>query len=217
MQYLFFRRDWRCLKTWIARLLVLITLSSCLALGHALYTYALMTGLWPDLLLAHLPHQLRRAVAQDTLLQHWQLGLEAGFVLLLCLGWSLLAFRRRDRLAPADAEAAPGGHVVLTLRMMLRFRQRPHGPEGALERWLVPLWWLVALAASACALAAMLASRQLQVVEDWRSSHYWLLAAYGQYLLLFFLTWRLLRRLEVLQPAGAGAAGPRPDAEADWS
>lgn len=209
MQYLFFRRDWRCLKTWIARLLVLITLSSCLALGHALYTYALMTGLWPDLLLAHLPHQLRRAVAQDTLLQHWQLGLVAGFVMLLCLGWSLLAFRRRDCLASAD--------VVLTLRMMLRFRQGDRQPQAPLERWLVPLWWLVALAASACALAAMLASRQLQVVEDWRGSHYWLLAAYGQYLFLFFLTWRLLRRLEVLQPAGAGAAGPRPDAEADWS
>jgi hypothetical protein len=191
------------IQQWVAWLLVPPLMMTVVGLGHALYSYALLTGLLPELPLAHLAHALRQAVRRDGELHLLQLTVVLGFVAIFCSCWAFLVLRNQAVLS----DHYPGGSRSFYRRLLaLVLPATPPGGVTALHgaragRWLAPLWWLLMLGASGCTAAGLLQLQQPVTVGDWRLGYYWLLAAYGLCLAFFVLTRRLVRHLDALQRA----------------
>ncbi|MFZ5559929.1 MAG: hypothetical protein ACOY41_00125 [Pseudomonadota bacterium] len=211
--------DNRSITFWVGWMLCPPALLTVAVLGHALYSYALLTGLLPELPLVHLSPVLRQAVHQDGLLRLAQAGFVLLFVCAFCACWLFLVLRnqailREDAARPAPLLLRIPEGLLFALQLM-RAGVLP-APTPAGERWLAPLWWLLLLGAAACAGLGLERLQGPTTVGEWRAGYYWLLASYGLCLALFVLTRRLMRRLDALQRAywqyrdtvgaGAGAA-----------
>lgn len=195
---------------WVGWLLLPPALITILALAHAFYSNALLTGLPGDLALAHLPPLSRRTLAHADLLRIVQIGLTLFFILFFCVCWLFLAFRNLHALEGRRRRGMRGalaihlriwGNLLFVLRLMKELWQQstPDSHADRAERWLVTWWWAALIGANVCKAMAIVQLRAPVLVSDWRHGNYWMLAAYAGYLGLFVLTWRLVKRLEVLQ------------------
>lgn len=197
---------------WVGWLLLPPALVTAGALLHAFYGNALLAGYPADLALALLPPAQARLLGQADVLRVLQIGLTLLFILFFCVCWLFLALRNLHALegeTPRSLRNSLAIHVAIwanllfALRMMRRL-WRESAPEDAADRhrhWLVTWWWTVLIGANTCKVLALLELAAPLQVGDWRLGNYWLLAAYAGYLALFVLTWRLVKRLEVLQRA----------------
>lgn len=197
---------------WVGWLLLPPVVITTVALLQSFYANALLTGLPSDLWLANLPPLPTRTLRHADTLRFTQLGLTALFILFFCVCWLFLAFRNLLALTGRTTRSARrsiGIHLqiwanlIFAVRMMQRLWQEstPESLVDEAERWLVPWWWAVLIGANACMVLGMLALRHPALLGDWRHGNYWMLAAYAGYLSQFVLTWRLVKRLEVLQRA----------------
>lgn len=204
--------DLRQVNRWVGWLLLPPAALSAFGLLHALYSYALLTGLSPELPLAHVSPLLRRVLEHDDVVRLTQITLTLLFILFFCGCWLYLAFRNLFVLGGAQTRRPQSAlglhlHIWANLLFALRLMQRlwrestPESHAGQAERWLVPWWWTMLIGANVCKLVALLQLRAPQLVADWREGILWMLGAYGCYLALFLLTWRLVKRLETLQRA----------------
>lgn len=195
---------------WVGWLLLPPALITTLALAHAFYSNALLTGLPGDLALAHLPPLPLRTLAHADTLRIVQISLTMVFILFFCVCWLFFAFRnlhafegrRRQGMRTSLAiHLRIWGNLLFVLRLMKELWQQstPDSHADRAERWLVTWWWAVLIGANVCKAMAILQLRAPVLVSDWRQGNYWMLAAYAGYLGLFVLTWRLVKRLEVLQ------------------
>lgn len=194
------------LQQWVAWLLVPPLMMTMVGLGHALYSYALLTGLLPDLPLAHLAHALRQAVQRDGQLHLLQVAVVLGFVAVFCVCWAFLLLRNQAVLREHRRGARRVHYRRIPGVLAMVLPARPLGrvnalPGAASGRWLAPLWWLLLLGSAACTAAGLLQLREPVTVGEWRLGYYWLLAAYGLFLAFFVLTRRLVRHLDALQRA----------------
>lgn len=186
-------------------LLVPPLLTTLMCLGHALYCYALLTGLLPEQSLAGLAHVPGAAVAREMRLQGLQVLVVGGSLGVFTACWAFLQLRNQAVLRECRREALARPWPVYRRLPALLASLRP-GP-GSLPgdrpgRWLLPAWWGLLLAAAGCAAMGLL---RLQVpgltVGEWRAADYWLLAAHALFLGFFLLSQRLVRHLEALQRA----------------
>lgn len=195
---------------WVGWLLLPPVVITALALVHAFYSNALLTGLPGDLALAHLPPRLLRALGHADDLRLVQIGLTLFFILFFCACWLFLAFRnlqafegrrRRGLRTSLAIHLRIWTNLLFVLRLMRELWQQstPESHIDRAERWLVTWWWAVLIGANVCKGMAILELRAPHLLSDWRQGNYWMLAAYAGYLGLFVLTWRLVKRLEVLQ------------------
>ncbi|HET8732014.1 MAG TPA: hypothetical protein VFM34_13015 [Moraxellaceae bacterium] len=197
---------------WVGWLLLPPVVITTVALLQAFYANALLTGLPSDLWLAHLPPLPTRTLHHADALRLTQLALTALFILFFCVCWLFLAFRNLLALTGLAARSARRSiaihlqiwaNLIFAVRMMQRL-WRESTPESLVEqaeRWLVPWWWAVLIGANVCMAMGILALRHPVSLGEWRHGNYWMLAAYAGYLGQFVLTWRLVKRLEVLQRA----------------
>lgn len=197
--------DYRHINHWAGWVLLPPALVTLVVLGHALYSYALLTGLLPELPLVHLSPSLRQVVYQDGLLRQTQAGCAGLFMFAFASSWLFLVLRNQAILR--EDAARPSSRLLLRLPegllfalKLMRAGVRP-APTPAGERWLVPAWWAVLAGAAACTAFGLGRLHSPLTVGDWREGYYWLLAAYALCLALFVLTRRLLRRLDALQRA----------------
>lgn len=197
---------------WVGWLLVPPVVITTVALLQAFYANALLTGLPADLSLAHLPPLLARALHHADALRLVQIGLTLLFILFFCVCWLFLAFRNLLALEGGHARSAGRslrihlhiwGNLIFALRLMRRLwrESTPDSHADRAERWLVPWWWTLLIGANVCKAMAILALRHPHLLSEWRHGNYWMLSAYAGYLALFVLTWRLVKRLEILQRA----------------
>lgn len=187
----------RHIHDWLTWMLLPPLLMTLAGIGHGLYSYALLTGLLPELPLVHLSHGLRQVVQRDGLLQLAQLLLVLLFVLFVCSCWLFLVLRNQAVLREAGA-TRPLLRLARWLAPLPRF-DAGLLPGAAGDRWLAPLWWLLLLGAAACTAMGGLQLRALETVGDWRLGYYWVVMAYALYLAFFVLSRRLVRHLEALQ------------------
>lgn len=197
---------------WVGWLLLPPLAITVVALLHAFYSNALLTGLPGDMVLAHLSPLLTRTLRHADTLRLVQIALTLLFILFFCVCWLFLAFRNLHALEGAKERSLRNslaihlriwGNLLFALRLMRRLwrQSTPDSHAERAERWLVPWWWAVLIGANVCKAMAILALRHPQVLGEWRHGNYWMLAAYVGYLALFVLTWRMVKRLEVLQRA----------------
>lgn len=197
---------------WVGWLLLPPAVLTMAALLHAFYSNALLTGLPADLLLAHLPPLPARTLRHAEVLRLSQIALTLLFIVFFCVCWLFLAMRNLHALEGGKERCMRNSlaiHLAIwsNLLFALRFMRRlwrestPDSHADRAERWLVPWWWAVLIGANLCKAMAIIELRHPQVLGEWRHGNYWMLAAYGGYLALFVLTWRLVKRLEVLQRA----------------
>lgn len=195
---------------WVGWLLLPPAVMTVVALLHAFYGNALLTGLPPDLALAHLPPLQERVLRHADTLRLVQIGLTLFFILFFCVCWLFLALRnlhafegtrRRSMRTSLAIHLRIWSNLLFVLRLMqeLWHQSTPDSHVDRAERWLVTWWWAVLIGANVCKAMAILELRHPVLVSDWRQGNYWMLAAYAGYLSLFVLTWRLVKRLEVLQ------------------
>lgn len=189
--------DYRHITFWVGWMLFPPAALTFVVLGHALYSYALLTGLLPELPLVHLSPLLRQVVYQDALLRLTQAGLVLLFVGAFCATWLFLVLRNQAVLREAGA-TRPLLRLARWLAPLPRF-DAGLLPGAAGDRWLAPLWWLLLLGAAACTAMGGLQLRALETVGDWRLGYYWVVMAYALYLAFFVLSRRLVRHLEALQ------------------
>jgi hypothetical protein len=193
----------RQVRGWVSLMLLPAVLMTVVGLGHALYSYALLTGLLPDLPLAHLAHALRRTVQRDGLLHSLQLGLALVFVCSFGACWLFLVLRNQAVLRDCRRDSR-GAYRRLPAMLALVLPSAPLAGttlQGAPARALVPLWWGLLVGVAACTLLGTLQLRHPVTVGDWRLAYYWLLAAYALSLAFFVLTRRLGQHLDALQRA----------------
>lgn len=197
---------------WVGWLLLPPALITGVALLHAFYSNALLTGMPADLLLAHLPPLLSRTLHHADTLRLVQIALTLLFILFFCVCWLFLAMRNLHALDGGKERCMRNslaihlgiwGNLVFALRLMRRLwrESTPDSHAERAERWLVPWWWAVLIGANACKAVAIVELRHPLVLGEWRHGNYWMLTAYMGYVGLFVLTWRLVKRLEVLQRA----------------
>lgn len=197
---------------WVGWLLLPPVVITTLALLQAFYANALLTGLPADLALAHLPPLLARDLRLTDSLRLVQISLTLLFILFFCVCWLYMAFRNLLALEGGQARSARRSlgihlHIWANLLFALRLMRRlwrdstPESHAQRAEKWLVPWWWALLIGANVCKVMGLLALRHPHLLSDWRHGNYWMLAAYAGYLALFVLTWRLVKRLEVLQRA----------------
>lgn len=200
------------LNRWVGWLLLPPAVLTVVALLHAFYANALLTGMPADLALGHLPPLLARALRHADALRLTQIALTLLFILFFCLCWLFLAFRNLAALEGVRARCARNslaihlgiwGNLLFALRLMQKLwrESTPDSHAERAERWLLPWWWAALIGANVCKIMAVLALRHPALISEWRHGNYWMLAAYAGYLALFVLTWRLVKRLEVLQRA----------------
>lgn len=200
------------MNRWVGWLLLPPALLTVGALLHAFYANALLTGMPADLALDHLPPLLARALRHADTLRLVQITLTLLFILFFCLCWLFLAFRNlaalegvRERSTRNSLAIHLGiwGNLLFALRLMQKLwrESTPASHADRAERWLLPWWWAVLIGANVCKIMALLELRHPVLISDWRHGNYWMLAAYAGYFALFVLTWRLVKRLEVLQRA----------------
>jgi hypothetical protein len=208
--YLF--ADLSRVNRWVGWILLPPAVLTVVSMLHAFYANALLTGMPADLALAHLPPLLARALRHADILRFTQIGLTLLFILFFCLCWLFLAFRNlaaldgvRERSARNSLAIHLGiwGNLVFALRLMQRLwaESTPESHADRAERWLLPWWWALLIGANTCKVMAILELRHPVLISEWRQGNYWMLTAYAGYLALFVLTWRLVKRLEVLQRA----------------
>lgn len=185
--------DYQRIDYWTGWLLLPPVLMTLMGLGHALYSYALLTGLWPELPLAQLAHRLSLVVSRDSVLRLAQMVVMGGFIAIFAGCWLFLVLRNQAILR----ESAPARRVPPLLGLGLQWSAPAPGVRG--ERWLVPLWWLTLLGMITSASLGLLPLREPITVAEWQQAYYWLMAAHGLCAAFFLLTWRLGRRLEGLQ------------------
>lgn len=181
-----------------------------IGIGHLLFSYALLTGLPAEILLAHLP-VLHDILHRDNLLRITQISLTLAFILFFCLCWLYVAMRNLNALCPEHRRLRRGislhWHIWSNVLMMLGLMQAlwrdstPDDHADRSERWLVHWWGAALIGANACKLVALVVLSNPDTVGAWREGSYWMLTAYCFYVSLFLLTWRMVRRLEVLQRA----------------
>lgn len=204
--------DLRHINRWLWWLLLPPVLLTVAGLLHALYSFALLTGLAPELPLEVLSSGLRRTLAHDDAIRFTQIALTLLFILFFCVCWLFFAFRNVAALAGGQVRSHRNslaihfriwGNLIFALRLMQRLwrESTPDSHAHLAERWLLPWWWLTLIAANTCKVLAILALRQPRLIGEWREGLLWMLAAYGFYFLLFMFTWRLVKRLEMLQRA----------------
>lgn len=180
-------------------------------MGHLLFSYALLTGLPAELLLAHLP-VLHDILHRDNVMRLTQISLTMAFILFFCLCWLYLALRNLNALCAGEERRVRHGlalhwHIwsnVLTMMGLMKSLWRDSTPDShadRAERWLLHWWWAALIGANVCKLVALVVLRDPDTVGVWREGSYWMLAAYTFYFSLFVLTWRMVKRLEVLQRA----------------
>ncbi|MES2919559.1 MAG: DUF4328 domain-containing protein [Pseudomonadota bacterium] len=195
---------------WVGWLLLPPAVMTVTALLHAFYANALLTGLPGDLALAHLAPRLERTLHHADILRVVQIGLTLFFILFFCVCWLFLAFRNLQALEGTRRRSMRNslaihlriwGNLLFVLRLMKELWQlsTPDSHAHRAERWLVTWWWAVLIGANVCKVMAIVELSRPLLVSDWRQGNYWMLAAYVGYLSLFVLTWRLVKRLEVLQ------------------
>jgi hypothetical protein len=187
-------------------LLLPVAVVTCAAFAHAMYTYALFTGFPADLPLAHLP-ALKHVLQRDDLLRYTQIALTVLFLGFFCVHWLFLALRNLLALhdAPPHSNLAIHLRIWINAVFALRLMQRlwldsiPDSQRERTERWPVPGWWIALVAGNVCQAVAFVLLYRPALISDWRFGSYWLLAAYGCYIVLFLLTWQLVQRLAMLQ------------------
>lgn len=185
-------------------LLVPPLLTTLMCLGHALYCYALLTGLLPEQSLAGLAHVPGAAVAREMRLQGLQVLVVGGSLGGFTACWAFLLLRNQAVLRECRREALrPGPIHSLLPALLASLRPGSGSPPGVRPgRWLLPAWWGLLLAAAGCAAVGLL---RLQMpgltVGEWRGADYWLLAAHALFLGFLLLSQRLVRHLEALQRA----------------
>lgn len=195
---------YRHVAVWAGWMLYPPALLTVVVLGHALYSYALLTGLLPELPLVHLAPEQRQVVYQDSLLHLTQASVMSCFVLAFATCWLFLALRNQAILRADAARPLPlllriPEGLLFALQLMRAGVLPAQGT--AAERWLAPLWWLVLAGAALCALPVLAQAQPPLTVGEWREGYYWLLASQTCCLALFVLSRRLLRRLDALQRA----------------
>lgn len=214
------------INRWLGWLLLPPALMTLTGLLHSLYSYALLTGLPAELPLAVLASAMQRTLRHDDLLRLAQISLTLLFILFFCVAWLYLAFRNLAALAETPPRSLRScvfihlhiwGHLLFALRLLQRLwrESSPTGQDRRIDRWLLHWWWGALLGANVCKVIALLLLRAPLQVGQWREGCLWMLAAYGLYLTLFVLTWRLALRLEILQrhrwqQRGAGPAAMAP-------
>lgn len=203
--------DFRHINYWVGWMLFPPVIMTVIGLGHAMYSYALMTGLLPELPVTHLSHVMRKVINRDSFLQSAQIMLALAFVAAFCGCWLFLALRNQAILR-AEGGGARGARslrglipetFILGLYLMQclgRMSALQNGTPAA-ERCLVPAWWALLIGAGISTAMGLLQLREPLTVGDWRGGYYWLLTAYGLYLAFLVLTWRLVKRLDALQRA----------------
>ncbi|TNC85473.1 MAG: hypothetical protein CSH37_07655 [Thalassolituus sp.] len=83
--------------------------------------------------------------------------------------------------------------IFFALRMMLSMwrRSTPDSHAHEAEKWLIPVWWLILIAANVCKIISVYTLQSASEVGTWSASYSWMIAAYCLYFPLYFLTWRL--------------------------
>lgn len=195
---------------WVGWLLLPPAVMTVTALLHAFYTNALLTGLPSGLALAHLSPLLARTLHHADIMRVVQIGLTMTFIMFFCVCWLFLAFRnlhafegtrRRSMRTSLGIHWRIWSNIFFVLRLMKGLWQEstPDSHADRAERWLLTWWWAVLIGANVCKVMAIIELARPLLVSDWRHGNYWMLAAYVGYLSLFVFTWRLVKRLEVLQ------------------
>jgi hypothetical protein len=203
--------DLRTINRLAGWLLLPPALLSVVGIVHLLLSYALLTGLSPDIAIDNLA-VLNRMLERDRVLRLTQISLTLVFILFFCFCWLYVAFRNLNALCESQHRVARHGlaihwhiwsNVLFALRLMNRLwrESTPDSHADRAERWLVPWWWGVLISANVCKVIAIVVLSHPDNVGEWREGSYWMLAAYAFYFGLFVLTWRLVKRLEVLQRA----------------
>jgi hypothetical protein len=195
---------YRHIAVWASWMLFPPALLTLVVLGHALYSYALLTGILPELPLVHLAPEQRQVIYQDGLLHLTQAGVVLLVVLTFAACWLFLVLRNQAILREDATRSLPlllriPEGLLFALQLM-RAGVLPSA-SAAGERWLVPLWWLALLGAAACAMPGLGQLQPPLTVGEWREGYYWLLASQLCCLALLVLSRRLLRRLDALQRA----------------
>ena len=91
--------------------------------------------------------------------------------------------------------------IFFALRMMIAMWRRsvPVSHEHRAENWLVPLWWVLLIAANICKIISVYTLTNADQVGVWVDSYSWMTAAYSLYFPLYILTWRLALAFTHLQ------------------
>lgn len=197
---------------WVGWLLLPPAAITLGALLQAFYTNALLSGLPAEMALVHMPPLPARTLLHADVLRLVQISLTLLFILFFCVCWLFLAFRNLHALEGTRERSmrnslgihlAIWGNLLFALRLMRRLwhQSTPDSHAHRAERWLVPWWWAMLIAANVCKATAIVALAHPVTLGAWRQGSYWMLAAYVGYLALFVLTWRLVKRLEILQRA----------------
>ncbi len=71
----------------------------------------------------------------------------------------------------------------------------PKNHRHGIQHWLVPVWWVVLIAANVCKVIAVILLTSAYTVDDWFNGYAWMMAAYCFYFPLYILTWRLANQL----------------------
>ena len=87
--------------------------------------------------------------------------------------------------------------IFFSLRMMRELWRTsiPKNHRHGIQHWLVPVWWVILIAANTCKIIAVVLLAKAVSVSDWSNGYEWMLAAYCLYFPLYILTWRLANQL----------------------
>ena len=87
--------------------------------------------------------------------------------------------------------------IFFSLRMMRELWRTsiPKNHRHGIQHWLVPVWWVILIAANSCKIVAVVLLAKASTVGDWFNGYEWMLAAYCFYFPLYILTWRLVNQL----------------------
>jgi len=203
---------------WLAVLLVPPAILSVAGLIHGAGIFLQMQEFAPQLPGASLPPGYREELRVDGWLRFSQISLTLWALTFFCTVWLYLAHRNLlALLQPVERSVRRSLQlfaslmlgICFALRMFQRLWRESQPCPAAwreltlenwrAERWLVPLWWADLIAANVCKVAAVYQFSGAETVAQMVGGYYLMLAAYALYLPLYFLTWRLARRVDYFQ------------------
>lgn len=208
--YRFF--DLHHLNRYLIWMLIPPAILTVLGFVHGLYSLSVLAERPADLLLSSLPALEQTMVWQDGVLRFSQISLTLIVLTFFFACW--LYFAKRNLIALFDRVEHTLQNsikifinliigIFFALRMMLKLwrTSTPDSHAHEAEKWLVPVWWAILIAANVCKVMAVIKLQSATTVGAWTTGYDWMLAAYSLYFPLYILTWRLAQKLARFQHA----------------
>lgn len=194
-------------------LLPMLVISGCLTIAgfsHGLYSLINLSDIPSTSLINDLPISDQDMLQLDGYLRFSQISVTGFTLTFFFVVWLYFAARNLVAIYQERHQTLMNSVVIFTrlmlgiffaLRMMISMwrRSTPKSHLHESQPWLVPVWWLLLIAANVCKIISVYQLHNADSVSVWSDSYAWMIAAYCLYFPLYILTWRLALAMSRLQ------------------